>query len=85
MAFSVTKTNYEYFYALKRMPKVAEAFRNLVDLVEHIWFGAKAATREDLRQCREQALLVEDGLPPLLALHTNGHGPKQAVNQGKSN
>ncbi len=38
MAFSATKTNYEYFYALKRLTKVAQSFRSLVDLVEHIWF-----------------------------------------------
>jgi hypothetical protein len=79
IAFSATKTNYEYFYALKRMAKVAESFRNLVDLVEHIWFGDKAATGEDYRQCRQQASLVEDGLPQMIASQSTGH--KNAVHQ----
>jgi hypothetical protein len=65
MAFSVTKTNYEYFYALKRMTKVAQAFRHLADLVEYIWFGDKAASAEDYKQCRLQAVLVEEGLEKL--------------------
>jgi hypothetical protein len=64
MAFSATKTNYEYFYALKRLSKVAQSFRNLVDLVEYIWFGDKEATVDDYEQCRKQAGIIAEGLPP---------------------
>jgi hypothetical protein len=63
IAFSATKTNYEYFYALKRLSKVAQSFRNLVDLVEYIWFGDKEATSEDYTQCRKQAGIIAEGLP----------------------
>ncbi|MBS1991425.1 MAG: DUF4129 domain-containing protein [Cyanobacteria bacterium SZAS LIN-2] len=63
MPFSTTKTNYEYFYALKRMQSVAESFRKLVDLVEHIWFGDKPAREEDFKICMEQARRVRDDLP----------------------
>ena len=83
MAFSATKTNYEYFYALKRMAKVAESFHNLVDLVEHIWFGDKEATGEDYKQCREQARLAEDGLPIKMIVAQNiGH--RNAADQAVS-
>ena len=63
IAFAVTKTNYEYFYALKRMAKVAESFRMLVDLVEHIWFGDKEASKDDYQKCRSEAELIAKGLP----------------------
>ncbi len=49
--FAPTKTNYEYFYALKQQPLIAQNFRTLVDLVELIWFGGKTATPADYRQC----------------------------------
>jgi len=61
--FSATRSNYEYFYALKRMQSVAESFRRLVDSVEYIWFGDKQANNDDFRYCMEQSRLVQDGLP----------------------
>ncbi len=67
VAFSATKTNYEYFYALKRTAPISGAFRNLVDCVEYIWFGDKAATGEDYKQCQKQAQLVQEGLPVKIA------------------
>jgi hypothetical protein len=49
--FAPTKTNYEYFYALKQYPPIAQSFRLLVDDVELIWFGGKTATSADYEQC----------------------------------
>jgi len=49
--FAPTKTNYEYFYALKQYPPIAQSFRQLVDNVELIWFGGKIADVSDYDQC----------------------------------
>jgi len=68
VAFSATKTNYEYFYALKRTGHIAGAFRNLVDCVEYIWFGDKPATKDDYQECRQQAKLIQEGLPVKIAV-----------------
>lgn len=45
--FAPTKTNYEYFYSLKKHPEIATQFRQLVDTVEYIWFGNKQAEESD--------------------------------------
>jgi hypothetical protein len=45
--FAPTKTNYEYFYSLKKEPTIASQFRKLVDTVETIWFGNKVAEPDD--------------------------------------
>lgn len=45
--FAPTKTNYEYIYSLKKWPKIVGHFRSLVDAVELIWFGGKAANAQD--------------------------------------
>jgi len=58
--FAPTKTNYEYFYALKQYPAIAQNFRTLVDLVELIWFGGKAATASDYRECVSLLNRIED-------------------------
>jgi hypothetical protein len=63
MAFAATKTNYEYFYALKRMPNIATSFRQLVDRVEELWFGDRRATAQDFKDCREQARAIVNALP----------------------
>ena len=63
MAFAATKTNYEYFYALKRMPNIATNFRQLVDRVEELWFGDRQATGADYKDCREQARSIINALP----------------------
>jgi len=68
VAFSATRSNYEYFYALKRMQGVAPSFRNLVDNVEYIWFGDKVASADDYRYCLEQLRVLKEGLP-LKAVH----------------
>ncbi len=49
--FAPTKTNYEYFYALKQKPTIAQNFRPLVDNVELIWFGNKEAEESDYNNC----------------------------------
>ncbi|MBP9094622.1 DUF4129 domain-containing protein [bacterium] len=49
--FAPTKTNYEYFYALKQKPSIAQYFRPLVDTVELIWFGNKEAEKSDYTDC----------------------------------
>ncbi len=49
--FAPTKTNYEYFYSLKNKPTIAQHFRPLVDTVELIWFGNKAAEESDYNAC----------------------------------
>ena len=49
--FAPTKTNYEYFYALKQKPTIAQHFRPLVDNVELIWFGNKEAAEGDYNNC----------------------------------
>ncbi len=37
--FSVTRTNYEYWYALAKSQPLAKTFRALAQLVEYVWFG----------------------------------------------
>jgi hypothetical protein len=63
MGFQATKTNYEYFYALKKNSAIAAAFRLLVDRVEEIWFGDRAAVEADYTNCRTQIDTIKKTLP----------------------
>jgi len=65
--FSATKTNYEYFYALKKLPALADSFRQLADLVEEIWFGDKSAGVQDFNQARSLAGTLKTSLPAAVA------------------
>ena len=53
--FSVTRTNYEYFYVLAPYPALQQGFREIASLVESIWFGGANASQADYDYCVHQA------------------------------
>lgn len=61
--FNPTRTNYEYFYLLKKNKYLAEPFRALVDRVETIWFGFGEARENDLAFCLDKLKELEESSP----------------------
>ncbi|MBK9145856.1 MAG: DUF4129 domain-containing protein [Candidatus Melainabacteria bacterium] len=55
IAFSHTRSNYEYWYALAANTSIQKRFRRLADIIELVWFGNHQAGREDYQQCRDLA------------------------------
>lgn len=53
LAFSPSRTNYEYYRALGRGTKIADTFHTLIDRQENIWFGSKTATEADYLVCSQ--------------------------------
>lgn len=72
--FAPTKTNYEYFYALKQKPTIAKNFRPLVDTVELIWFGNKEAEESDYIDCLNLLTDIENAAAKIKANSQQGEG-----------
>lgn len=51
LSFVATRTNYEYYYALSSFKKIRQPFRELVNIVERIWFGDETAEASDYDDC----------------------------------
>ncbi len=57
--FIATRTNYEYYYALSSHKKIRPVFRDLVNIVEGIWFGNEQAQQDDFENCKKLLTLME--------------------------
>lgn len=51
LEFAPTRTNYEYWYALKGKESLRSGFKKLADLVEVMWFGNHQAQLQDYEFC----------------------------------
>lgn len=51
LAFTPTRSNYEYFYALHGKSGLQSGFRKLADIVEESWFGNLQAGQEEYDSC----------------------------------
>lgn len=60
LKFVATRTNYEYYYALSSFKKLRQPFRNLVNIVEGIWFGNDTATKAEYENCVEDLTKIEN-------------------------
>lgn len=57
LTFTPTRSNYEYWYALSSYKQLQAPFRELVNLVDLIWFGEYKASKSDYDTC--ERLLAE--------------------------
>jgi hypothetical protein len=62
LAFTPTRSNYEYFYALHGKQGLQTGFRKLADLVEEMWFGNLHAAQEDYDNCVQISNSLEQDL-----------------------
>lgn len=60
LKFVATRTNYEYYYALSSFKKLRQPFRELVNIVEGIWFGNDSATNAEYQKCLEYLSKIEN-------------------------
>lgn len=60
LKFVATRTNYEYYYALSSFKKLRQPFRDLVNIVEGIWFGNDTATKTEYENCVEDLTKIEN-------------------------
>ena len=51
LSYTPTRSNYEYWYALSSYKQLQAPFRELVNLVDLIWFGDYQASRSDYSTC----------------------------------
>lgn len=70
LKFVATRTNYEYYYALSSFKKLRQPFRDLVNIVEGIWFGNDTATKTEYENCLEELTKIESEIA--LKLKVNG-------------
>ncbi len=73
--FAPTRTNYEYWYQLKKSREIQLTFRQLADIVELVWFGNKQAELNDFERCLE---LIDSSQPAIAKLST-GNGSQIKV------
>lgn len=60
LKFVATRTNYEYYYALSSFKKLRQPFRDLVNIVEGIWFGNDTATKREYENCLQGLTEIEN-------------------------
>jgi Domain of unknown function (DUF4129) len=51
LPFAVSRTNYEYWYALAKEKGIQTNFRQLANVVDQTWFGKQVASQPDFEQC----------------------------------
>jgi len=74
LEFTPTKTNYEYWYSLAVHKGIQRQFRELVDLVELVWFGDYPAGRAEYTTCHDlhEKIKTEIERETQVALHEGG-------------
>ncbi len=62
LAFTPTRSNYEYWYALAGKEGLQRGFRRLSDMVELMWFGEYEANADDYAYCHQLFSTLESEL-----------------------
>ena len=72
LSFVATRTNYEYYYALSSYKKIRQPFRELVNIVERIWFGNETAQKADFDNCVKLLAAMETEVATVSSEKSNG-------------
>jgi Domain of unknown function (DUF4129) len=51
LSFGPSRTNYEYWYALKKEKEIQKHFRELADFIDESWFGNRTVAQADYKKC----------------------------------
>jgi len=51
LSFGPSRTNYEYWYALKKEKSIQKNFRELADVIDECWFGNRTVDQADFKKC----------------------------------
>ena len=70
LSFGPSRTNYEYWYALKKEKEIQKHFRELADFIDESWFGNRDVGQTDFKKCSSLLTEIETEIskrPPVAA------------------
>jgi hypothetical protein len=70
LSYGPSRTNYEYWYALKKEKGIQQHFRELADVIDESWFGNRTVGQGEFKKCSTLLTDIEQEIskrPPVPA------------------